>query len=147
MKFFDFFSNENKKKKLSHLASLNFLMRIDGKTTDEELKLILRIGKERLKLSDEEIKSVLLNKFNDFRAPKDEGEFRIILYDLVFLMMADGEINDKEYKYCVKFASVFGHDSSIVLEMAKEILKKASDEFIDVTNLYRQLILISLKNL
>lgn len=146
MGFFDFFSNKSKKQKLSHLASLHFLMRIDGNISDEEMKLLVKIGKERLKLSKEEIMSVLLNRFNDFAAPKNEKEFQTILYDLVFLMMADGVIDDREYKYCVKFASIFGYDSSAVLEMATNILKAATNKNVDVTNLSQQLAVISLKN-
>lgn len=146
MGFFDFFKNKSKNQKLSHLASLHFLMRVDGNINDEEMKLIVKIGKERLKLSNEEIKSVLLNEFNDFTAPKDEEEFKTILYDLVFLMMADGVIDDKEYKYCVKFASIFGYDSSAVLEMATNILKAATNKSVDVTDLSKQLAVISLKN-
>lgn len=146
MGFFDFFSNKSKKQKLSHLASLHFLMRIDGNTSDEEMKLLVKIGKERLKLSKEEIMSVLLNRFNDFAAPKNEKEFQTILYDLVFLMMVDGIIDDREYKYCVKFANIFGYDSSVVLEMATNILKAATNNNIDVTDLSQQLAVVALRN-
>ncbi|HHP7241967.1 MAG TPA: TerB family tellurite resistance protein [Cyclobacteriaceae bacterium] len=105
----------------SHIKNLLEVALSDGHFDSEEYKLLVKIGKRHKagKKMIEDIKKRMNNI--DFVKPDTDSERFDQMFDLVTMMMADGEIDDKEIYVCNKYASRLGFDTRIVDELVRSI--------------------------
>lgn len=111
---FSFFESDEKKEIKTHLRHLVRLAQSDGVLHKDELKFIYRIGKQN-GLSTKAIDKIVENPTAvDIVLPKTRtGKFDQI-FDLVQMMMKDGEVNDAETEFCMELASRLGFRKVIV---------------------------------
>ncbi|MGF1635714.1 MAG: hypothetical protein ACFCUU_01475 [Cyclobacteriaceae bacterium] len=113
------FGTSDKKQAESHLRNLLLVSLADGSLDAEELSLIRNIAAES-GISEVEIHAISENLAQEaFVAPSNESEAVKQISDLVRLMIADREIEDREVDLCKKLA--------IKLNLAPQIV----DELID----------------
>lgn len=96
MNFLDLFNSRDKNKRLSHIKNLIGLACCDGKLDKVELDLIIRIA-NRVGITRSEIEKIGKNSSSIlFIQPDNDHERLEQLYDLVLVMMVDGEIREIE---------------------------------------------------
>jgi hypothetical protein len=95
------------KDKLSHLRNLILLAKADEIVRPEEEDFIAGVmSRERLTLADYDYCSNHIDSI-DFAVPEDYGERIEYLYDMIRLMMIDGDIDDRELSIC--------HDCAVMM--------------------------------
>ena len=111
---FKIFESKEKKEIKSHIRHLVRLAKSDGIFHANELKFIKRVGKKN-GLTDKEIDSIIQNPTSvDIILPKDiDAKFHQI-FDLVNLMLKDGDVNDAEMEFCMELANRLGFRKVIV---------------------------------
>ncbi|MBL6964437.1 MAG: TerB family tellurite resistance protein [Bacteroidetes bacterium] len=111
----------------SHFSNLISLAYADGKIVEDELKLLSSIGKI-LGLSDEEIHARISHPQDyEFVIPESASERYNQLYELITMIMIDGEVHAKEVILLKKYAHKLGFSEMIVDNVAdkiREYLKK-----------------------
>jgi len=122
MSLFGLFGPKMKKELLdSHLKNLWEVAMSDGHIDDTEVKLLYQIakrhsvGKGRVNSVKKKIETI------PFASPDNDRERFDQVYDLVMMMMADGDIDDNEMKVCNKYAEKLGFDKRIVDELVYSI--------------------------
>ncbi|MFY0651351.1 MAG: hypothetical protein JXQ96_04925 [Cyclobacteriaceae bacterium] len=128
---FGFSSKKEKaKKKLakSHINSLYEMLLADGKTHQNELKMLHERAKFH-KLTPKEVDEIIAN--NDgisankedlsFIKPETIEERFHFIYDLTYMMMVDGDIDYREKEMCKDYAVKLGYDMSIVEDLVEKI--------------------------
>lgn len=111
---FSIFESKEKKQVKSHIRQLVRLALSDGNLHKDELKFIKKIGKEN-GLGKNEIQSIVDNPLSvDVFIPKDKKERFDQIFDLCFMIMKDGEINDAEVDFCADLANRLGFKKVIV---------------------------------
>ena len=96
--------HRNKRLKQSHLKNLIEVALLDGQLDNNEYVLLLSLAR-RLKISDQEIKNIQENPGKIIFMPPGSHKKRFEqVYDLVFMMMVDGVIHQKELDFCKKMA-------------------------------------------
>jgi uncharacterized tellurite resistance protein B-like protein len=101
-------------KKMSHVKNLIEVALSDGNIDEEEIVLLLNLAKS-LGITQQEIYKIRINpgKIN-FNPPRSSrGRFNQI-YDLVCMMMVDGQIDKNELKVCKDLALKLGYLPLIV---------------------------------
>ena len=111
----------DRKKLLSHIRNLVALAYADGKFSDEERQYIANVANEA-GLTAEEMKQII----NDpesirFIMPANEIEKIEHLYDLILLMMIDGDLNENEIIFCRAMAIKMKIPYQVVDEMVAKI--------------------------
>lgn len=116
------FSSSDQKKRLSHVKNLILIAAADGKIDKSEIKLISTIA-TRVGLSVEELNSILKNPQKISFSPPSKFDEKIIqLYDMVFLMMIDGEIHKNEVALCQYYATKLGFEREIIEKIVLAII-------------------------
>ena len=93
----------------------------DGHIDDTEVKLLLQIAK-RHGVGRGRVYSVKKKMDRiSFTSPDNDRERFDQIYDLVMMMMADGEIDENEMRVCNKYAEKLGFDRRIVDELVYSI--------------------------
>jgi len=96
---------EDVDKKIAHFKNLVAVAAVDGKVDDDE-KEFLEEQAEDFGL-DKAIVAEILKTAHElkFIVPEEEEDKEDHLADIVFLMMVDGTIDDKEYQLCLNIAN------------------------------------------
>lgn len=120
---FGFFESTEKKEIKSHLRHLVRLAKADGVFHKDEIKFIKRVGREN-GLTDNEVQKIMDDPTSvDIVLPTTaEGKFNQI-FDLVQLMMRDGEVNDAEMDFCMELANRLGFRKVIVGVLVAKITR------------------------
>ncbi len=122
MKLLELFDSRDKKKRLSHIRNLISLACIDGQIDKNELDLIFRIA-IRGGLTPEEFKRIVDRPDSVSFTPPDNYRERIEqLYDMVLVMMIDGEIHEKEIALCKLSAIRLGFKHQVIDKMIHDII-------------------------
>lgn len=119
----DWFTGESTMEKKSALRNAVAVMLADGKIEPNEIKT-LRVICARLGLDTEVLKEVLDNpEAIEFVVPQDDHEKACQMVDIVFMMMSDADIDEKELDFCRAVAMRFGYHSSIVGKLVLGIVE------------------------
>lgn len=120
---FTIFESEEKKAIKGHLRHLVRLAKADGILHKSEVKFIRKIGKEN-GLSDNAIEKIMENPTSvDIHIPETPEERFHQIFDLVNLMMKDGEVNDAEMEFCMDLANRLGFRKVIVGVLVAKITR------------------------
>ncbi len=127
MGFFDLFSSDDKKQRLSKIANLVAVASADGVLEENEIDL-LAILSDKYGASINEVKQVLNSNGNmKFVPPETNREKAEHIYDLVAIMMADGDISPAEMKACLVITNALGFEpykAKSLIEKSIEMFKK-----------------------
>lgn len=123
MKFLELFDSRDKKRRLSHIKNLVALACADGSLDNREMDLIFKIG-VRAGLSPGEIERIFDRPESvPFYPPESYRERIEQLYDMVMVMMVDGELHDKEISFCKFTALKLGFSHKIIDSMINHIIE------------------------
>ena len=96
---------EDVEKKIAHFKNLVVVAAIDGKVDDDEREF-LEEQAEDFGLEKAEVEEIINNAHElEFIVPEEEDDKEDHLADIVFLMMVDGVIDEKEYQMCLNIAN------------------------------------------
>lgn len=114
-------------KKLSFLQNLIIVAAADGQLDADESDLILSIG-NRLGLTSEDVLPIA-NNLNvlSFIIPEDGLQKTIELQTLVMMMVANGEVHDREYIMCQDYANRIGYGKEILDDMINQLSGNPAD--------------------
>lgn len=111
------------------------LAKIDGIISQEEIDMIVRLGKIN-NLSDEEI-NTLFDREDDTKhvvnLPEDE-KFNM-LYNLVQMMKVDGILFPEEMEFCAKISQNMGYTKQALYFLVTNISSKLSHKESDIEEL------------
>lgn len=117
------FKSQKEKERLSHVKTLLALAFADGKLEKNEITAIAAFA-ARENVDVEEVQKMLDGKDNvNFIPPQTEEDKVQYLHDLVLLMIADGNINEKEYELCKAVADQFGYREEAIDILLKKIIE------------------------
>jgi len=123
MALIDLFDSGNKKKRLSHIKNLVALAASDGEIDQNELNLIFSIG-EKVGLSRDELLRIIQRPNSiSFRAPDYFRERIEQLYDMVLVMMIDGEVHENEVALCKLTAIRLGFKHQVIDKMVHDVIE------------------------
>lgn len=113
---------ENKKTKVqkSHLKNLVALAKADGSISPAELELIQKTG-AKIGLKESEINAILEDASFQVEVPSNDSQRFDQIFELVQMMMADGEIEDAEMDFCITVAEKLGFRKAIVGVLVRKI--------------------------
>ena len=121
---------------MSHVRNLVALAYADGKFSDEERQYVANVATE-VGMTADEMKQII----NDpdgirFIMPENDIEKIEQLYDLILLMMIDGDLNENEMIFCRAMAIKMKIPYQIVDEMVAKVINFITDNFYveDVVN-------------
>lgn len=123
MGLFDIFDSKEKKKRLSHMFNLLAVACADGVLEQAEIDLILQIGK-RMDVSYDELKRVIERPGSvKFTAPETNEERIALLYDMVLVMMVNGDIEEGEVLYCKNIAQKLGLSHKVIDVIVNKVIE------------------------
>ncbi len=112
MSLFNMFGGKKKEIKF-HISNLLALAMTDGVVDKKELNFITDLG-IKLGLTKAEIIDTVKNPSNvQVKLPRNK-EVGGYIYDMVNLMIIDGEIHPKEMTYCKQYAHALGLEDSVI---------------------------------
>lgn len=119
----------DRKKMMSHVRNLVALAYADGKFSDEEKQYVANVATE-VGMTADEMKLII----NDpdgirFEMPSNDIEKLEQLYDLILLMMIDGELNENEMIFCRAMAIKMKIPYQIVDELVAKVINFITDNF------------------
>ncbi|MBL7968731.1 MAG: hypothetical protein JNK09_17115 [Prolixibacteraceae bacterium] len=140
MKFLDHFDHSERKQDKEHFIHLIQIANADGKIDDAEMQMLYRMG-SKLGLTQTEVDDLLKSTGKSAYIPPYELSKRFEqLYDVIKMVYADGEIDDKEMKMASALAIKSGfaeEDLSVLLSVLVEGIKAGEDEE-DLFNRFRK---------
>jgi len=123
MKFLELFDSRDKKKRLNHIRNLVALACADGSLDKNEMDLIFKIG-VRAGLSPDELHRIFQRPESIAFYPPDSYRERIEqLYDMVMVMMVDGDLHDNEITLCKLTAIKLGFKHQIIDKMVHDTVE------------------------
>ncbi len=124
---FKIFESPEKKLIKSHIRHLVRLAKSDGILHSDELRFIKRVGKKN-DLSEKEVDAIIQNPTSvDIVLPKSNDDKFYQIFDLVNLMLKDGEVNDAEIEFCMELANRLGFRRVIVGVLVSKIERGIRD--------------------
>ena len=119
----------DRKKMMSHVRNLVALAYADGKFSDEEKQYVANVATE-VGMTADEMKLII----NDpegirFEMPSNDIEKLEQIYDLILLMMIDGELNENEMIFCRAMAIKMKIPYQIVDELVAKVINFITDNF------------------
>ena len=124
------------KKMMSHVRNLVALAYADGKFSDEERQYVANVATE-VGMTADEMKQII-NDPDGIRLIMPENDIEKIeqLYDLILLMMIDGDLNENEMIFCRAMAIKMKIPYQVVDEMVAKVINFITDNFYieDVVN-------------
>ncbi len=124
---FKIFESPEKKVIKSHIRHLVRLAKSDGILHSDELRFIKRVGKKN-GLSEKEVDAIIQNPTSvDIVLPKTNDDKFHQIFDLVNLMLKDGEVNDAEIEFCMELANRLGFRKVIVGVLVSKIERGIRD--------------------
>jgi hypothetical protein len=128
MGLFNIFDGAEKKKRMSHMLNLLAVACADGVLEQSEIDLILHIG-NRLGVDASELRRVIEKPQSiKFVAPDNNHDRIALLYDMVLVMLINGDIDDNEVLYCKSTALKLGFDSKIIDLMVTKVIELAKQK-------------------
>jgi len=101
----------------NYLQQLLKLAVSDGHLDDNEFEFIIKVG-QKFEKSPEEVAEIREAPEADPKLEDLPRKERLkILYDLVFIMVVDGTIDDNEMNICLNTASTLGYDPHIIEDL------------------------------
>lgn len=123
MKFMELFDSRDKKRRLSHIRNLVALSFADGNADECEAELVGKIG-VRAGLDRTEIERIMTRPNSIQFYPPDNARDRIEqLYDMVLVMMVDGEIHENEILFCKAVALKLGFRHEIIDAIVEKVIE------------------------
>lgn len=127
MKLLELFDSRDKKKRLSHIRNLIALACADGSLDKNEIDLIFKIG-VKAGLTPDELKRIFERPESIAFYPPDSYRERIEqLYDMVLVMMVDGEFHENEIALCKLTALKLGFRHQIIDIIVKDTVEMIVD--------------------
>jgi len=122
------FTSRETKEKRSHFKNMIALALIDGDFDENEQDFLRQRGMN-WGLSKKDVEQVLNNPGKvQFVIPKNPDDRIAQLYDLVVMMIADGEIRQDEMDFCQTLAAQMGFRPSDVPRVLEAIIESAREE-------------------
>lgn len=122
MGFQELFESYDKRKRKSHFKNLLAVAMADGKLENVEFDYILTLA-EKCYMTPDEVKRVIDYPSEiAFVPPKTTRERLDQIYDLVTVMLVDGEVHNKELALCKTFAIKLGFRPNVVDDMIQSIV-------------------------
>jgi uncharacterized membrane protein YebE (DUF533 family) len=116
----------SKKQNHSHIRNLIEIALADGRMDEEEMVLLINLA-QKLGITREEITQIKQNPSSVvFHTPKNSKQRFDQIYDLVCMMMVNGEINKNELKLCKDLALKLGYLPRIVDDFILMITQNVS---------------------
>ena len=115
------------------------LAKIDGIISQEEIDMIMRLGKLN-DLSDEEI-NLLFDRMDDTKNVvnlSDDEKFNM-LYNLVQMMKVDGILFPEEMEFCAKISQNMGYTKQALYFLITNINSKSSHKQADMEALKKEM--------
>jgi hypothetical protein len=122
MNILELFDSGDKKKRLSHIRNLVALACADGSLEKSEIDLIFHIG-TKAGLKPDELKRIIERPDSISFYPPETDRARIEqLYDMVLLMMVNGEIHENEIAVCKVMAIKLGFNHLVIDKMVHDTI-------------------------
>jgi hypothetical protein len=123
------FETKKTKNLKSHLANLVAIANSDGNFSVAEKRLIFDIGVKN-GLSIDEVKKIIKSDGNsiEFKTPDNDSDRFDELYDLVAMLLADGEWTEDELSNCIELAEKLGFRKAITGVLVRRIVTLQSGE-------------------
>ncbi len=116
-----FFEHQYLSYKKNHLKNLLALANADGNIHKKEIELLFKIGK-KYGLKDWQIQNLVdAKEIFELNIPDNFHDRMNLLYDLMLMVYADGEVEKREIEFCEDVAKRFS--------MSKGIVKWLLDKF------------------
>lgn len=118
----EMFESYDKRKRKSHFKNLLAVAMADGKMENIEFDFIMHLASKSY-MSEEEVRRVIEHPdLIAFVPPKTHRERFDQIYDLVTVMLVDGNINQRELTLCKTFAMRLGFRTQLIDDMIKGII-------------------------
>lgn len=130
MKLFELFDSRDKKKRMSHIKNLVALACSDGELDQNELGLIFRVGAKAGLSKDELVRITTRPDSIEFYPPESHRERVEQLYDMVLVMMVDGEVHENEQAVCKIIAHKLGFKPEVIDVIVLSIIEKIAEGII-----------------
>lgn len=116
-----FFEHQYLSYKKRHLGNLVSMAKADGHLHESEIEFIYQIGR-KFRLKDHQIQSVIEDySESPYFMPANYDELLDQLHDIVWIMMADGVVDENEYALCEHLADNAGFNKDVVQEIVNLI--------------------------
>lgn len=120
----------------SHLANLIAMAKADGVFDEKEKMVFVDIGK-KLGLTPQQIQEYLTEPVEvEFHCPKEQTRRYEQLYDLLRMLMADGQAHEKEIALLRKYAVQLGFNPMIVDPLIANIMEYLGEGYLQ--NVFRE---------
>lgn len=125
MGFQELFESFDKKKRKSHFKNLLAVAMADGNLDNVEFEYIMQLA-DKCYMTRDEVKRVIdFPEAISFHPPKTDRERFDQMYDLVTVMLVDGEIDDREMQLCKVFAMRLGFKPVLVDKLVVDLIDSA----------------------
>ncbi|MCS7092763.1 MAG: TerB family tellurite resistance protein [Patescibacteria group bacterium] len=122
MNLLELFDSRDKKKRLSHIRNLVALACSDGTLEKSEMDLIFQIG-IKSGLTQDELRRIFVRPESiGFHPPESFRERIEQLYDMVMVMMVNGELHQNEIALCKITALKLGFKTGIIDKMVHDTI-------------------------
>lgn len=123
MGLFNIFDGKDKKNRMSHMLNLLAVACADGKLEQSEIDLFLQIG-QRIGVSNSELQRVVESPGSvKLTAPDNDADRIALLYDMVLMMMINGDIDDTEILYCKNTALRLGFNPKVIDVIVAKVIE------------------------
>jgi len=117
------FESNDKKKVRSHFKNLLAVAMADGILDKVELDNIFKISKKYY-ITREELEGILDNSSSiTFNPPANKEDRCTQLYNLVEMMMIDGEIDPNEFRMCMSFGVGLGFEPASIEDTVNKVVE------------------------
>lgn len=118
---FELFTNEKIRRKKNHMINLIALSKADGNIDINEKMLLYKVG-ERNGFTASQVEDLIAKSFkaNVIRPDSNEERFSQV-FDVVELMLADGQVDEDELDFAIDYASKLGFKKEIVGVLVRKI--------------------------
>lgn len=117
----ELFESYDKRKRKSHFKNLMAVALADGTFENIEFDYIMHLA-QKCYMSESEVKRVIDHpELISFVPPQNDRERFDQIYDLVTVMLVDGNISPKELSLCKHFAIQLGFRTVIVDKLIQDI--------------------------
>jgi DnaJ-domain-containing protein 1 len=106
-----------------HLHNLVNMAMKDGHLDELEIAFLMAMAKRfgYMRREMQEMISKRLDFSDEIQRPEKEEYIKPHLFDIVCMMMIDGDIDDDELEMCYKIAELFGQTNELVDTMIEEV--------------------------
>lgn len=123
MGLMELFNSYDKKKRRNHFRNLFFLARADGEVDRSEMDIIIDLA-EGFHMSTQEVTKIIRNPDTVAEViPKTREERMEQLYDLITVMLVDGQIDEKELFFCKRMAVRLGWAEEAVNPLVRDMIE------------------------